>query len=345
MDVPAVSVIVTSFNRAQFLGAAIRSVLTQSFSKYELIIVDDGSTDATADIVEAFVDPRIRVIRHAENRGIPAARNTGLAAANGRYIAWLDSDDIARPGRIAAQVQYLDSHPATAMIGTCAGTIDNDGRRRRGVRVPPFAHRDIEAWLLFRSAFQQSSIMGRTSVLQQYLYRPDCPVCEDLDVFIRLSREHQVANLPRLLIDRRVHPGQTIRTARAAIRPIETALLATSIDRLGVYYTADDLRRHLLLGSGWTERHVPDQDYLAWAETWLAKVITANDCRKVFDASGLRLAATVFWAGACQRAISSIGLAASVNAFFSASTASGLGALASRSWTMRAALLATGIAR
>src|SRR5262245_1919419 len=104
MSTPTVSVVIPVYARAAFVGAAVDSVLAQTFPSFEIVVVDDGSTDRSREIIRAYRDPRVRLICHPHNRGIPAARNTGIDAARGDYVAFLDSDDIAYPNRLARQV-------------------------------------------------------------------------------------------------------------------------------------------------------------------------------------------------------------------------------------------------
>ena len=107
-----VSVVIPAYNRERYLADAVDSVLAQTFTDFELLIVDDGSRDRTVEIAKSYRDPRIRLVRHERNRGVAAARNTGVAEARGAYVAFLDSDDVAYPDRLARQVAFLDAHTA-----------------------------------------------------------------------------------------------------------------------------------------------------------------------------------------------------------------------------------------
>lgn len=304
---PLVSILIPTFDRAGFVVGAVRSALAQTLSDHEVIVIDDGSTDGTEQALGRICDPRLRVLRHDRNRGIAAARNTGLEAARGRFIAWLDSDDLARPRRLARQIRALDANPHVAMVGCCTGIFGCDGKRRRAIRVPPLTSRQIGAWLLFRSPFQQSSIMGRAEILRRYPYRHDIRVCEDLDLFIRLTAEHEVVNLPEILIDRRSHPGQLTRTERTTIQHRKAELLTPSLRELGIDFTETDLQRHLLLGKAKLAGAQVGADFLDWAEDWLRSLLSANAATRVVDEEGLRLAITFFWIRACLAAIRSLG--------------------------------------
>src|SRR5512146_251636 len=111
---PIVSVIMAVYNGQEYLRESVESILAQTFADFELVIVDDGSTDRTPDLLRAYTDARIRVIR-TSNQGQALARNCALTAARGRYIAVQDADDVALPGRLAAEVSFLDTHPKIAL--------------------------------------------------------------------------------------------------------------------------------------------------------------------------------------------------------------------------------------
>ncbi len=119
-NAPQVSVIIPTYNREETIGRTIRSVLTQTFQDFEIIVVDDGSTDGTRAIVEGFCDPRIRCLRHEQNLGAAAARNTGIRAARGTYLAFLDSDDEWLPEKLSEQISILQSAP-DGTYASCTG--------------------------------------------------------------------------------------------------------------------------------------------------------------------------------------------------------------------------------
>ncbi|HEX8215362.1 MAG TPA: glycosyltransferase family A protein, partial [Allosphingosinicella sp.] len=308
------------------------------------LVVDDGSSDDTVAVAEAFGDHRLRIVRHERNMGIPATRNTGLHEARGRFIAWLDSDDTARPTRLREQVEYLEAHPLVAMVGCCAGKIGRDGTSKRGIRVPPLACADIGAWLLFRSAFQQSSITGRAEVLKRFAYDRDYPVCEDLDMFQRLAENHAIENMPRVLIDRRMHPDQTIRMEQDAIRDRKARLFSNRLGKLGVTFSEEDLRRHVLLGN--PKGFSPDAEFLDWAQAWLDGMHQANRRTGYVDEEGLKLTTAYFWGLACSAAAGPLGRGKALRTFWRSSLASGLLSAHGRRWLRCAApLFARGAVR
>ena len=196
---PAVSVVLPTYNRAHILPGAMRSVLDQSFGDFELIVVDDASTEDIEAIVANFGDPRIRYCRLECNQGAAAARNAGLAEARGRYIAFQDSDDIWLPGKLAAQVQLLESQPPN--VGAVTGLkvlYGRDSARVYGPGRVTCAPDPSKRMTLEEDQLKRSLLDCRVS-LQNALFRRDClpertwfdPLAkanEDWEFVIRLSQ-------------------------------------------------------------------------------------------------------------------------------------------------------------
>jgi glycosyltransferase involved in cell wall biosynthesis len=208
--IPRVSVIIPTYNRAWILQEAVESVLDQDFEGFELIVVDDGSTDETAAILDGYGD-RLTVI-HSSNRGVSAARNTGIRAAAGRLIAFLDSDDLWLPGKLAEQVTYLEDHPRRMICQSEEIWI------RNGVRVNPARrHRkpsgDIFEPSLERCLVSPSAVMLRRSLLDEVgLFDEQLPACEDYDLWLRVACRWPVDRLDRpRVVKRGGHPDQLSR--------------------------------------------------------------------------------------------------------------------------------------
>src|SRR4029453_11665516 len=191
---PLVSVIIPTFDRATWVGEAIASVLSQTYAHLELIIVDDGSHDATLEVVQAF-GQALRYIRQA-HAGVSAARNRGVAAARGAFIAFLDSDDLWLPRKIAAQVALLQQQPHAQACYTDEIWI------RHGVRVNPRqGHQKHSGWLfeasLPRCIISPSSIMLRRTLWDQLGgFEESFPAWEDYDLWLRLPQGPPVRRLP-----------------------------------------------------------------------------------------------------------------------------------------------------
>ena len=202
---PLVSVTMVTHNRGAYICEAIASVLAQTYANWELIIVDDGSTDDTESIVRSFTDPRIRYLRHAENQGVHAVRTEALAAANGAYIAVLDSDDLWQdPRKLETQVAFLEKNPGHAIVGTFIHTIDADGTLlRKGTYHTD--DRSIRRSILLRNQFAHSSVLMRADRVRAAGGYQEVPLGEDLDLFLRLGLHGKFANLPISMTSYRVH--------------------------------------------------------------------------------------------------------------------------------------------
>lgn len=301
MSSPIASVIVPVFNRQAVIGDAVVSLARQTLEDIEIIVVDDGSADASAEVAERAGGKRVRVIRHTNNRGIPAARNTGLVAARGKYIAWLDSDDLARPTRLERQASFLARNSEISLVGSAAELVEPNGTRKRGRRVPFLAHETLAPALLFRSPFQQSSIMGTAETLKAFEYRPDFPVCEDLDMFIRISRKHRIANMKDVLIDRRLHEGQIGRSEKSLVRDRKSVLFRELLREMGIDPSDEDLQRHVTLGA--LKKQPQSREFVAWAERWMKDLRVANGPSGRYDRNGLALVCARAWFRACHVAM------------------------------------------
>jgi glycosyltransferase involved in cell wall biosynthesis len=269
---PRVSVFVPVWNRAHVLGETLASVLAQSFTDFELLVVDDGSSDGSPDVAKAVDDPRVRVVVHERNRGIPATRNHGLELARGEYLAVVDSDDVSHPERLALQVAWLDAHPDVAALGSWALRTDASGRRVQAPLLRPTEPRTLRGRMLFASCFKSPTMMARTDVLRRYGYREELVLASDIDLWARVSAQHALANLPRFLVRYR-EGGVSHRSdaPRAAMRRI---IAEDLLSQLGVEADAADLDGHVRLRN--LKGFRADASFLRWCDDWLARLLDAN---------------------------------------------------------------------
>ncbi|MEN1729199.1 MAG: glycosyltransferase family A protein, partial [Pseudomonadota bacterium] len=165
---PRVTVFIPAFNREDYVCTAINSMLAQKYTDFEVLVVDDGSTDRTPERVEAYSDPRVRLARSESNQGIPASRNRGLELARGEYIALLDSDDYSYPERLGVEVDFLDAHPDIVQVGSGCTLMNAAGDLLKRVRRHPLRPEDLDAHLLFHCSLINRTIMARTAVLREF---------------------------------------------------------------------------------------------------------------------------------------------------------------------------------
>lgn len=199
---PMVSVIMPIYNGQDYLRVAIDSVLAQTFSNFELIIVNDGSTDSTRSIVESYTDPRIRLFNQ-ENKGLVPTLNRALSLAQGTYIARHDCDDISDHTRFEKQVEYLDQHSSAVLLGT-GYTLLDDNESKIGRFIPFLDDTTIRQDFLLRNPFGHGTIMLRkTATAEAGVYAP-LSYTEDYEYWWRLAGAGEVHNLPESLYDWRV---------------------------------------------------------------------------------------------------------------------------------------------
>jgi glycosyltransferase involved in cell wall biosynthesis len=302
MTTPKVSVCIPVYNRAHYVKTAIDSILMQSFSDFELIVVDDGSSDASRDVVRSCADPRMRLECNPHNLGIPATRNRCLALARGEYVAILDSDDYAYPERLAKQVAFLDHHPHHALVGSWATWMDSVGRSLGKMKRRPVKPDDAAAALIFYSPLQHSAVMGRTAILHRYGYRQEYDMNDDYDLWVRLAKRYKLANLAEALVCYRVHEGRTTRRKAERVVELQRAIYRDQLNRLEVDYNELDLERHRLLPRLEKYQFAPDAEFLDWAENWLLRLRKANRLRGCYPRAAFTRMLGWGWCMACYYA-------------------------------------------
>lgn len=204
---PVISVIMSVYNGEKYLQQAIDSILAQTFSDFEFIIINDGSTDRTAEIIQSYFDERIRYIEH-ENMGLSASLQKGVSMCQGKYVARMDADDYALPTRFEQQVHALEANPDCALLGSPCYVIAPD-ETFKFIMAHPCGNIDIKWFLLFDSPFVHSTIIMRKEMLLDvgsYYIVPEISYVEDYDLWSRFARKHKVMNLSEPLIYYRDNP-------------------------------------------------------------------------------------------------------------------------------------------
>lgn len=202
---PLVTVLMPVRNGAAHLPAALESILGQTFGDFELLVLDDGSTDATPEILRAVTDPRLRVVTNPQNLGLVPTLNRGLEVARGSLIARQDHDDISLPTRLQRQVEFLRAHPDCALVGTEAVQTDAVGRKAFRL-LRPSGEESIRWYLCFDNAFIHSSVMFRRDVVKsEFGGYPLSLHSEDYALWSQIALKHPTANLPEPLLLYREH--------------------------------------------------------------------------------------------------------------------------------------------
>lgn len=212
MSKPLVSVVMVTRNVERFLAEAIESILSQTFTDFEFIILDFGSTDSSKAIAASYAakDSRIR-LHEIASCGLTEARNASCRVAQGQYIAIMDADDVALPNRLALQVGFMEEHPQVGLLGALADCTNSEGKPL-GFRVhlnPPTKDENIRLALRERSPFCQPTIMLRREAFEAVGgYRPVLAQAEDYDLFVRIAERYSCAGLDQVVLNYRIHPQQ-----------------------------------------------------------------------------------------------------------------------------------------
>lgn len=240
----AISVIMPVLNGERYLKESIRSILDQTFPDFEFIIIDDGSTGNTEEIIKSFPDSRIVYIKNDSNLGLSRSFNIGIRAARGRYIARMDADDISLSSRFERQIQFLEEKPDISIVGTIAIMIDENERKNKKINRP-YSHIEIKWRSLFSTPLIHPTIMARVQVFKDNPYDESFHNSEDYELWSRLlfTTGIRFANIQDPLLFYRVYkdsftqklnPEKRLVSAINSINNIEryTALSQTEKDSL-----------------------------------------------------------------------------------------------------------------
>ncbi|MDX6387227.1 MAG: hypothetical protein QOD85_1029, partial [Gaiellaceae bacterium] len=252
---PLVSVLLAVHNDARFVGEAVSSVLGQTVRDIEILVVDDASTDATAETLGRFDDPRLVVIQGGERAGLAASLNLGLERASGRYVARLDSDDLARPDRLERQLARMQSDARVAVVGSGVTDVDEDGVPGQ-THVLPQGSTPLRWHALFSSPFFHPTVLVDRAVLEQHglRYDPSFLESEDYDLWTRLFAVADGDNLRDALVLKRVHAGQASLRRADVQESFARRVALREIGRVAPGLSAEDAELAWRLGSGRGER-------------------------------------------------------------------------------------------
>jgi len=258
-----------AFNPGIHFQTALDSILGQSLGSFELLIMDDGTTDGSLDILKDAPDPRIRLITNPGNLGLVATLNKGLELARGRYIARMDSDDVAHPERLARQLSHMQAHPDIAILGTWSRTI-GDGVTPWETHHPAH-HADIVSQMLFNTGLTHPSVMLDAQQLRAHglCYRATNLHAEDYDLWARACQTITLANLPEVLLDYRIHGKQVSSSHQDAQRQSARRVREGLIRDLGLDLTATEAALHHRISEyDWPR----DPTFASDAHIWLKRL-------------------------------------------------------------------------
>lgn len=246
MTEPLVSVFIPVYNAEKYIAESLESILNQTYDNLEILLVDDGSTDRSVEIIKSYNDPRIRLIQNEKNMGIPYTRNVGLDHANGKYMAIMDSDDISLPDRIEKQVRFLEGNPDIDVVGTFYYKFNEKSSRK--IKLKYTKPEEIEIVLLFYSPISNPSSMVRLDTVKKHniRYNLNYFVAQDYGFWADLTKfGGKIAVIPEFLLKYRTgHENITKRSnvkkrerRKQVLRSIHKGLL----DYIGIHLSDEEL--------------------------------------------------------------------------------------------------------
>ena len=272
------------YNAKAYVAEALESVLQQTYRDFELLVIDDGSTDDTRAIIERADDPRVSIAANDMNLGVVATLKKGLALSRGDFIARMDADDISEPDRFAKQRSYLESHPDVDIVG---GAIQYFGNIRRPHTVVfPTEHEDIRVALLFYCPLAHPAVMFRRSLVTRNLlqYSEEFRHAEDYHLWSELLQHARAANLSDLVLRYRLH-GKQVRYVHGDPQYEVSARVRKSLlSRGGVNWSEEEIELHETIASG---QYRLNPAYLNRVGRWFDRIEQSNRATRFWEPRAL----------------------------------------------------------
>lgn len=269
---PLVTVLMPVFNGANFLADSIESVLTQTFKDFELLIIDDKSTDNSLEIARSFSDVRLKIICSNRNKGPSAISNLGIKLAQGKYIARLDCDDLSLPNRLQTQVSFMENNKDVILCGSFVQCFDGDNE----IIAYPLSDAAIRCMLLFNSTFIHSSTLIRKEIFlsETILYNENLRYAEDYDLWARIPSKYKMANLPKVLVKYRKHNTQASFTNKKSLLETADEIRTRMVKNLDIQCTKEELYLHCSLAKGKFEI---SKNYIEKSILWCKKILNSSE--------------------------------------------------------------------
>jgi glycosyltransferase involved in cell wall biosynthesis len=298
---PRVTVLMPVYNGQVYLREAIDSVIGQTFNDFELLIINDGSTDDTLRILESFVDPRIRLIMNEKNLGLVHCLNQGIEIARGQYVARMDCDDVCMPERLRVQSDFLDSNPSVDICGSWI--VDLDGDYLTTFKYP-VSHEDIQAQLLFRNPLAHPAIMLRRStfIAHGLRYEESERHAEDYGLWIRVQNLVGMANIPQVLLHYRRHEDQVSSTKRQEQRLVTNNIRMAQLRTLYTQANIREQKDFLDICAAFDEPHnfIGDTNVLQRWMSLLTTLLAVNSEHKIYGQQSFVRIIELVWERLCR---------------------------------------------
>lgn len=292
---PIVSVVMPVFNAEDRVGSALRSLLKQTQSGIEILVLDDGSTDHTCAVVQSLGDRRIRLIQNHCNIGVARTLNKGIRLARGKFVARMDADDVSNRHRLEKQVQFMESHPSIGISGTWVRFF---GKQPPVIDRKPVGTDRIRAYLLFDNALYHPTVIIRKCMLHRFRlrYDPTFHRTEDYELWCRAIDHFPLDNIPEPLLWFRCHDNSVTSTDADTMRSQAHLLIEKGLHRLHIELTEKQLAFHYEISKGFRLDRLTN---LIFAGRWIEMLIEQN--RKVAYCSdeAFRQVSGMIWLRLC----------------------------------------------
>lgn len=282
---PLVSVILPCYNGEKYLQECISSILCQSYTKLELIVVNDGSTDNSSTILESYKDDRLIVIHNKQNIGIVDSLNYGIKYAKGKYIARIDTDDIMQQNRLYKQVKYFEesNNDELALVGSHHRVINSKGQLL-GLKQYPSSHEEIQQAMLFQNPFSHPSVLMRADIVKKIKYSKKYPHAEDYHLWFKILKKYKAANIPEYLTHYRIHDENTSNKNGREQRESAARLISSELDKLKIDHSVEELKIHIAISQNLGNKIFNNPVRIQLLDEWIEKVLRSQQKQLGFSA-------------------------------------------------------------
>ena len=274
-----ISVLMPVYNGEKYLRAAVDSILNQIYKNFEFIIINDGSTDATDTIILSYDDNRIKYIKNNSNLGLIASLNTGIALAQGSYIARMDADDISLPNRLKHQLEYMLLNPE---VGVCGCDYFQFSGSVKKYHTAFYTHDEIFGYMLFNSSIVHPSLLIKKEVLQSFspVFDSNYKHAEDFELWAKLIFTTKFSAIHSPEFEYRMHKAQVTKVHKAEQINSANKVRKTILQKAGFVFSENELAIHCKIGSSQLFNSTTELQHV---EEWLTKLVQQNQVLKVVD--------------------------------------------------------------
>lgn len=296
-SLPIISVLMPVFNGERFLKPAMDSILAQTYRNFEFIVINDGSTDESLNIVQSYkeLDSRIRIVTNNKNQGLISTLNAGMQISQGKYIARMDCDDFSLPTRFAKQVAFLESHPD---VGVCGTWYQRIGRFRKRIHRLPTSYEEIRQALLFRNPICHPSVMLRNDYLDHFNLSYDTKFihAEDFNFWSRCSQHFPLRNIGEVLLLYRTHTNSVSNTHFCEQIQNTKCIASKNLRNSGLLS-----KKKACIATNWIRNRPTTLRAIDEVEKWLLEIQQANRDKELFPESTFSKTLGREWFRICQK--------------------------------------------